>query len=49
MGMTKTGLAPQMDQMLGKIEPNPFLLAKGISLLGQKPLQARAPKAIFLL
>ncbi len=49
MDMTKTGLAPQMDQMLGKIEPNPFLLAKGIRLLHQKPLQARAPKALFLL
>lgn len=49
MSMTKTGLAPQMDQMLGKIEANPFLLAKGISIIQQKPLQARAPKALFLL
>lgn len=49
MSMTKTGLAPQMDHMLGKIEANPFLLAKGISIIQQKPLQARAPKALFLL
>lgn len=49
MSMTKTGLAPQMDQMLVKIEPNPFLLAKGINILTQKPVQARTPKAIFLL
>lgn len=49
MNMTKCGLAPQMEQMLGQIETNPFIIAKGISILNQKPVQARAPHTLFLL
>lgn len=49
MSMTKSSLSPTMQQMFGQIDANPFLISKGLNILTQKPIQARASKAIFLL